>query len=87
MHKSVLIGTLVSPTGKRHPVEAWENYGVVCPSMVTSNGDARVVARCVVEYVRHLGWTWEGPEIKGLDDMNVFRLQLIEAFDDAFPKE
>lgn len=30
-----------------HPVESWGDYGVVCPSLATTNGSARYLAKYI----------------------------------------
>lgn len=37
--------------GYRHEVWAWPGYGVVCPTLVTTNGSARLLAQCIDSYV------------------------------------
>lgn len=37
-----------------HTVFSWGSYGVVCPTLITSNGSARLVAQKVFDY-------WENP--------------------------
>lgn len=32
---------------REHPIEKWDGYGVVCPTLVTSNGNAMFVASCL----------------------------------------
>jgi len=46
-HVRARIGYLVlAPGGKRHPVEWQPNYGVVCPSVCTSNGSWVLLVEC-----------------------------------------
>lgn len=41
-----LIMTLVCPyTGRKHPVEMWGDYGIVAPSLWTTNGHISFVSR------------------------------------------
>ena len=46
-----LLMTLVSPMGRRHEVMQWKDYGVVVPSLWTTNGNIRFVAQQVWNYV------------------------------------
>jgi len=41
--------TLVDPLGRPHRIMRWGSYGVVCPTMVTTNGAPGILARVVIQ--------------------------------------
>jgi hypothetical protein len=43
-----LLFTLRDQLGRAHPVYYWQHYGVVCPSLYTTNGSIRLAAECIV---------------------------------------
>ena len=57
-----VIGKLLHPSGRVYTVFWWHNYGMVAPTLITTNGS--VVATC--GYIRDMvarGYIWEGPEL------------------------
>ena len=47
MAQEIHLFTLVSPQGDRHKVFYWDSYGVVCPTLATTNGNYRFLVYCV----------------------------------------
>jgi hypothetical protein len=45
-HVRARIGYLILGPGRKHPVEWIPNYGVVCPSICTSNGSWAFLVEC-----------------------------------------
>ncbi len=61
----VVLGVLRHRTSDgeyEHRVEYWLDYGVVCPSLWTTNGSVSYVVNRIEERIAALaahGWTWE----------------------------
>lgn len=45
----MIIGNLVKDEYV-FPIEFWENYGFVCPKLITTNGDIFVIKNLIKEY-------------------------------------
>lgn len=59
-HWGVIIGRLgMAGNTWTVPVEAWRDYGVVCPGVLTTNGSPHSLATFLVDRIAH-GATWEG---------------------------
>jgi len=52
------------PTTARYPVEAWENFGVVCPGRITTDGSADYLAD-------RLTRLWERYSCKWVSDLGL----------------
>jgi hypothetical protein len=59
--------TLRGPTGKAHKVEMWGSYGLVAPTLWTTNGNIRFLAERI----------WENLSVYTIEDNQI----PVEAFD------
>ena len=47
----VIMHLVSTVTGHAYPVELWEKYGVVCPSLYTTNGSGAYMARVIADWI------------------------------------
>jgi len=52
-HKVAELRVTIDGKTRTHDVLLWRGYGAVCPEVVTSNGNAHVVADAIVHYTTH----------------------------------
>jgi hypothetical protein len=83
MDREVVLGVLKSG-GREHEVFAWKNYGIVCPGLVTTNGNAKAMADFIEGVLHHGDYKWE-PKYKP-DTALSLRDQLLNEYHKAFPQ-
>lgn len=68
-----------------HPVLSWGSYGVVCPTLITSNGSARLVSQKILDYWENLvegmtiSWASDAGIPEPSEGLEAFRNALIRS--------